>query len=162
MQISKNGPSDLQPSADAALDRESIWDGVYRIIRGTRKNREDILLIDASGQSCSPYDSAVLLANTFFLDDRVDSKNPFHTELRRRTDGSDRPPLTSDILSEMDPPFTGDELKIVLRAFNPKKAPGIDGFTSDICQAAILRNPGLFLAVANKCLRLGYFPGRGR
>ncbi|GBP16355.1 hypothetical protein EVAR_9945_1 [Eumeta japonica] len=33
-----------------------------------------------------------------------------------------------------------------------------DGFTSEVCHAAILRNPGLFLAVANKCLRLGYFP----
>ncbi|GBP05590.1 hypothetical protein EVAR_3068_1 [Eumeta japonica] len=44
------------------------------------------------------------------------------------------------------------------KAFNPKKAPGIDGFTSDICQTAILRDLGLFLAMANKCLQLGYFP----
>ncbi|GBP97791.1 Putative 115 kDa protein in type-1 retrotransposable element R1DM [Eumeta japonica] len=58
----------------------------------------------------------------------------------------------------MDPPFTGAEVKMALKAFNPKKAPGIDGFTSDICQAAILRDLGLFLAMANKCLQLGYFP----
>ncbi|GBP05731.1 hypothetical protein EVAR_91925_1 [Eumeta japonica] len=38
------------------------------------------------------------------------------------------------------------------------EAPGIDGFTSDICQAAIFRDLGLFLAMANKCLELGYFP----
>ncbi|GBP65867.1 Putative 115 kDa protein in type-1 retrotransposable element R1DM [Eumeta japonica] len=47
---------------------------------------------------------------------------------------------------------------MVLKAFNPKKGPGIDGYTSDICQAAILRDLGLFLAMANKYFQLGYFP----
>ncbi|GBP53032.1 hypothetical protein EVAR_43317_1 [Eumeta japonica] len=42
------------------------------------------------------------------------------------------------------------------------EAPGIDGFISDICQAAIFRDLGLFLAMANKCLELGYFPEPGR
>ncbi|GBP65892.1 Putative 115 kDa protein in type-1 retrotransposable element R1DM [Eumeta japonica] len=63
-----------------------------------------------------PDESATLLAETFFPDDRVDTDDPYH--------GS----------------------------------PGIDGFTSDICQAAIFRDLGLFLAMANKCLELGYFP----
>ncbi|GBP92805.1 Putative 115 kDa protein in type-1 retrotransposable element R1DM [Eumeta japonica] len=147
--------------ADAGMwsrNMESVWDGIYRVIRNTGRNREDVLLINDSGQTCSPNESAVLLANTFFPDDRVDTDGPYHTELRRRTDGSIRPPEASDILSEMDPPFTGAEVKMALKAFNPKKAPGIDGFTSDICQAAILRDLGLFLAMANKCLQLGYFP----
>ncbi|GBP68556.1 Probable RNA-directed DNA polymerase from transposon X-element [Eumeta japonica] len=135
----------------------SVWDGIYRVIRNTGRNREDVLLINDSGQTCSPNESAVLLANTFFPDDRVDTDGPYHTELRRRTDGSIRPPEASDILSEMDPPFTGAEVKWPLRHSIPK-APGIDGFTSDICQAAILRDLGLFLAMANKCLQLGYFP----
>ncbi|GBP98439.1 hypothetical protein EVAR_9233_1 [Eumeta japonica] len=34
---------------------------------GTGRNREDVLLINDSGQTCSPNESAVLLANTFFL-----------------------------------------------------------------------------------------------
>ncbi|GBP65853.1 Retrovirus-related Pol polyprotein from type-1 retrotransposable element R1 [Eumeta japonica] len=106
-----------------AQDRESTWDGVYRVIRDTGKNREDVLLINDSGQTCSPNESAVFLMNTFFPDDRVDADDPYHTE-----------------------------------AFNPKKGPGIDGFTSDICQAAILRDLGLFLAMANKYFQLGYFP----
>ncbi|GBP96474.1 hypothetical protein EVAR_48137_1 [Eumeta japonica] len=42
-----------------------------------------------------------------FPDDRVDTDGPYHTELRRRTDGSIRPPEASDILSEMDPPSLG-------------------------------------------------------
>ncbi|CAK1585006.1 unnamed protein product [Parnassius mnemosyne] len=45
-------------------------------------------------------------------------------------------------------------------SFNPKKAPGNDGLTADICAAAIKLNPTLFLAVANKCLELAHFPGK--
>ncbi|GBP26398.1 Putative 115 kDa protein in type-1 retrotransposable element R1DM [Eumeta japonica] len=78
--------------------------------------------------------------------------------MRRRTDRGVCPPEALDILSGMDPSFTGAEVKMALKVFNPKKAPGIDGFTSDICQAAILQDLGLFLAMANKCLQLGYFP----
>ncbi|GBP97792.1 Retrovirus-related Pol polyprotein from type-1 retrotransposable element R1 [Eumeta japonica] len=50
-----------------AQDRESVWDGIYRVIRNTGRNREDVLLINDSGQTCSPNESAVLLANTFFF-----------------------------------------------------------------------------------------------
>ncbi|GBP98469.1 Putative 115 kDa protein in type-1 retrotransposable element R1DM [Eumeta japonica] len=67
------------------------------------------------------------------------------------------PKLRGD-LPGVDPPFTGAEVRFALKAFHPRKAPGIDGFTSDICQAAIFRDLGLFLAMANKCLELGYFP----
>ncbi|GBP98226.1 hypothetical protein EVAR_62932_1 [Eumeta japonica] len=49
------------------------------------------------------------------------------------------------------------EVRFALKAFLPQ-GPGIDGFTSDICQAAIFRDLGLFLAMANKCLELGYSP----
>ncbi|GBP96829.1 Putative 115 kDa protein in type-1 retrotransposable element R1DM [Eumeta japonica] len=142
----------------SAQDGESLWDGIYRVIRETGKNREDILLQTDSGLVLSPNESATLLAETFFPDDRVDTDYPHHAEVRRQTDGDDRPPATSGDLPGVDPPFTGAEVKNALKAFHPRKAPGIDGFTSDICQAAIFRDLGVFLAMANKCLELGYFP----
>ncbi|GBP90792.1 Retrovirus-related Pol polyprotein from type-1 retrotransposable element R1 [Eumeta japonica] len=138
--------------------RESLWDGIYRVIRETGKNREDVLLQTDSGLVLSPNESATLLAETFFPDDQVDTDYSHHAEVRRQTDGDDRPPETSGDLPGVDPPFTGAEVKNALKAFHPRKAPGIDGFTSDICQAAIFRDLGVFLAMANKCLELGYFP----
>ncbi|GBP90781.1 Putative 115 kDa protein in type-1 retrotransposable element R1DM [Eumeta japonica] len=114
----------------SAQDGESLWDGIYRVIRETGKNREDILLQTDSGLVLSPNE--------------------------RQTDGDDRPPATSGICPG-GPTFTGLRLKTP-KAFHPRKAPGIDGFTSDICQAAIFRDLGVFLAMANKCLELGYFP----
>ncbi|GBP83805.1 Putative 115 kDa protein in type-1 retrotransposable element R1DM [Eumeta japonica] len=117
----------------SAQDGESLWDGIYRVIRETGKNREDILLQTDSGLVLSPNESATLLAETFFPDDRVDTDYPHHAEVRRQTDGDDRPPATSGDLPGVDPPFTGAE-------------------------AAIFRDLGVFLAMANKCLELGYFP----
>ncbi|GBP21011.1 hypothetical protein EVAR_11042_1 [Eumeta japonica] len=39
-----------------------------------------------------------------------------------------------------------------------EKAPGPDGLTADICIAAIESEMEVFLAIANKCLELAYFP----
>ncbi|GBP15242.1 UDP-glucuronosyltransferase [Eumeta japonica] len=50
------------------------------------------------------------------------------------------------------PTFYGAKIRNALKKFHPRKAPGIDGFTTDIGQAAIFRDVGLFLAMANKCL----------
>ncbi|GBP11769.1 Putative 115 kDa protein in type-1 retrotransposable element R1DM [Eumeta japonica] len=49
-------------------------------------------------------------------------------------------------------------LKAVLRELNPKKTRGPDGLTANICIAAIENEMEVFLAVANKCLKLAYFP----
>ncbi|GBP39696.1 Putative 115 kDa protein in type-1 retrotransposable element R1DM [Eumeta japonica] len=115
------------------------------------KSREDILLQTASGRVLCPNESAILLAETFFPDD-----DPHHADVRRQTDGDDQPPATLGDLPGVDQPEA--EVRNALKAFHPRKAPGIDGFTSDICQAAIFRDQGVFLAMANKCLELGYFP----
>ncbi|CAH2087895.1 unnamed protein product [Euphydryas editha] len=57
-----------------------------------------------------------------------------------------------------DPFFTSMELKLASRSFNPKKAPGADGFTADICLHAIEHDPDLFLCLLYKCLELHHFP----
>ena len=59
---------------------------------------------------------------------------------------------------QQDPPFTLLELDLATKSFNPKKAPGLDGFTADICSHAITSDPELFLIIANSCLQLHHFP----
>ncbi|GBP24165.1 Putative 115 kDa protein in type-1 retrotransposable element R1DM [Eumeta japonica] len=82
----------------------------------------------------------------------------FILSIRRRTDKGGQSPTAPGHLPEVNPPFIGAEVRNSLKAFHPWKAPDIDGFTSDICQVAIFRNLGLFLAMVNKCFELGYLP----
>ncbi|GBP71822.1 hypothetical protein EVAR_88677_1 [Eumeta japonica] len=117
---------------------------------------QDVLLQTDSGRVLGLDESATLLVETFFSDDRVDTDDLHYTEVRRQTNGDDQPSVTSGDLHGVDPPFTGAEVKNALKAFHPRKALGIDG--SEICQVAIFRDLGLFLTMANKCLELGYFP----
>ncbi|GBP30900.1 hypothetical protein EVAR_28539_1 [Eumeta japonica] len=61
---------DPRGCSDGELEAENgIWDGVYRVIRDTGKNRECILLKDHSGRVCSPDESTVLLTNIYFPND---------------------------------------------------------------------------------------------
>lgn len=134
-------------------DRESMWDGVYRVLRSTAKRYEDQPLI-REGRVLSPEESAEHLAATFFPDDETTEDNGDHHQMR----------LIAALVGEevqgdkQDPPFTETELQIVINSLNPKKAPGSDGFTADICEMVIKQSPKIYLTLVNKCLELSYFP----
>lgn len=134
-------------------DRESMWDGVYRVIRNTAKRLEDQPLM-SGGIVLSPEESTKHLSDTFFPDDTTAGDNNDHTRTRLTAESmGERVPNDTD-----DPPFTEAELVNAINSFNPKKAPGPDGFTADICQVAIGGSPGTFLALINRCLGLAHFP----
>ena len=59
---------------------------------------------------------------------------------------------------EDDLKFTKDEIIERISFMSSKKAPGIDGFTADICERLIKSHSDLMLSIYNKCLSLGYFP----
>ncbi|XP_075990359.1 uncharacterized protein LOC142986010 [Anticarsia gemmatalis] len=137
-------------------EKESMWDGIYRVIRKTARRQDDTLLRNTAGETLSPEDSAELLGKTFYPDDTTNTDSPYHTQLRAITSSNQHRETSHNIPD--DPPFTMAELDTVLSTLNPKKAPGPDGLTADICTAAITCGKELFLAIANKCLSLEYFP----
>nr|XP_037877578.1 uncharacterized protein LOC119631162 [Bombyx mori] len=108
------------------------------------------------GKGCewSPLDpekSAKLLAETFYPEGEEED-NDEHAEIRRRAK------ISEGVHDEYVPSFTVNELKHALKSFNPKKAPGADGLTSDICTHAVDLDQKLFLGLINKCLEHRYFP----
>ncbi|KAJ2939998.1 hypothetical protein O0L34_g14030 [Tuta absoluta] len=134
-------------------DKENLWQGIYRVIGRTVKREEDELL-QQNGITLDAKSSVELLAKTFYPDDLEEDDNPLHRDIRTRASTVNKTP--SD--EQNDPPFTATELCAALDSFNPKKAPGSDGFTSDICSNVIKSDPKFFLAILNKCLDLNYFP----
>ncbi|CAH2208052.1 jg10111, partial [Pararge aegeria aegeria] len=133
--------------------KEGVWDNLYRVIGRTEIRQEDLPLAGNTG-TCGPMESAKLLADTFYPED---SKKDDTVEHRRIRDAAER--VNEGPNEEvMDPPFTMKELQDAAGSFNPKKAPGREGLTPDICLQAIKVDPDAYLALANKCLEIGYFP----
>ncbi|CAF4901386.1 unnamed protein product [Pieris macdunnoughi] len=136
-------------------DKENMWQGIYRVITRTSKRYEDQLLLK-DGEYKSPKESAELLVKTFFPDDDQENDTEEHRRVRETASRVNK----VEHNETHDPPFTLEELNTAACSFNPKKAPGNDGLTADICWHAINASPDIFLAVINKCLEAGYFPNK--
>ena len=65
-------------------DRETAWDGIYRVLRGTQPRQEDQPLI-YNQKPLTPHESAELMARTFFLQDSEDDDNDHHNRVKERT-----------------------------------------------------------------------------
>ncbi|CAK1590822.1 unnamed protein product [Parnassius mnemosyne] len=136
-------------------EQESMWDGVYRVISRTTQRKEDIPLV-RDGKTLGNTESARALAETFYPDDNTQDDDAEHRLKRKIAEVVNEGSLDDS----SDPPFTIEELMWAASSFNLKKAPGNDGLTADICMAAITLDPPMFLALANKCLHLSYFPSK--
>ena len=132
-------------------DKEGLWEGIYRVIGRTCKRHEDVPL-KHDGRFLSLKESTRLLAETFYPEDRESEDNPDHRATRQQAS------LVDGEYDNHDPPFTEQELRVAVESFNPKKAPGADGFTADICARAVSPDPGTFLAITNTCLKTGPLP----
>jgi hypothetical protein len=57
-----------------------------------------------------------------------------------------------------DREFTQDEVRQIIEGFNPRKAPGADGITSEILILVFKSIPKTVTSVYNECLKKGCFP----
>ena len=69
-----------------------------------------------------------------------------------------RTQVTEPLNTPDDVEFTQAEILAVLNGFDPKKAPGEDGFTSEILLRGFRLFPLFFTALYNACLNKGNFP----
>lgn len=142
-------------------EKETVWQRSYRVLKiceGTAAER--LLRPDPDSDTLGPAESAELLAKTFYPWDEQATDNEEQARVRSEVHDIIRA-FGEDQGSQHDcPDFTLEELKVVYSKMNPKKSPGEDGLTSDICQNCFEVAPLVQLGIFNRCLRLGYFPGR--
>ena len=97
-------------------DREGVWEGIFRVIGRTARRQEELTL-RSDGVFLNPSESAALLADTFYPEDRVDQDNADHRRIREAASR-----VNEWVHDEYhDPPFTSLELKTAVAGFNPKK-----------------------------------------
>jgi len=100
--------------------------------------------------------SSILEIMNIMLDhlitDDGEEENEHHKNTRKMIE---EPIYTSD-----DAEFTQGEIKQTIESFNRKKAPGMDGITSDIFLRTFNKFPRIVTAIYNQCLIRGSFPRR--
>ncbi|CAK1589895.1 unnamed protein product [Parnassius mnemosyne] len=136
--------------------KESIWQCTYRILKICSNREEDKLLRNQNGDILTEKESATLLAETFFLKDNTSTDTEEQKDIRTET--KEFIMQLNSQTTEIKRSFTRVEIQQIFKNMEPKKAPGDDGLTSDICQEAYSNNPEVLRTIYNKCLELGYFP----
>lgn len=141
----------------AKQNKESLWDRMYRVLKFSGNHSAEVLLKNNNDEELSGLQSAELLATTFYPLDDISSEETKHKKIRERVDAYLKK-IERDVTKDEPLLFTNEEISQVLKNMNPSKAPGYDGFTSDVCTEVHSTNPMTLRALYNSCMRLGYFP----
>ncbi|CAG5034257.1 unnamed protein product [Parnassius apollo] len=131
--------------------KENVWSLTNRLLKTATPRRPPVTLNRDGTYTTDSQETAKALLDHFYPGDSPDTL-PRHHELR-----SD---MTNSPQSHYDPPFTQEEVLECLRQMNPKKAPGLDNLTSDICLQFATDYPRLLTDILNRCLALQHFPNQ--
>jgi hypothetical protein len=96
------------------------------------------------------------MLDSFVPEDNETNDSAVHKKIRELTK---KPIDTEEYTCK---PFSREEIVSVIKMFNPKKAPGEDGLTSEIIQHVFRSFPSFLTEVYNKCLKEGCFPKNGK
>ena len=132
--------------------KETIWSSVYRVIK--HEFSSDIPVVkDRQGNVMKQEDVLDDIKLRFFPSDNPADDSLYHHQIRMSANdhGASRNRQT-------EPKISMKEVECAFKSMNPKKAPGRDHLTADICYQCFKSLPALFYEIFNKCLELEYFP----
>lgn len=130
--------------------KEDVWSITNRIIKTRPLTQPPSTLRKPDGTyTVDSSDTAQALISSFYPDDTPDITNR-QKEYREL--------MATPLSTPSEPPFTPEEVIDALKQMNPKKAPGADHLTADICLHYTENYPEIITAIMNRCLELQYFP----
>ncbi|CAK1583170.1 unnamed protein product [Parnassius mnemosyne] len=130
--------------------KEDVWSVTNRLLKNSIPTQPpSTLKIAPNKYTTSCEETARIFLQKFYPQDTTDTYSS-QTVTRQTTKF---PPNTND-----DPPFTIDEVLHNLKDMNPRKSPGPDHLTSDICFCFTQTFPELITNIMNRCLALSIFP----
>jgi ribonuclease HI len=129
----------------------TAWSSLYKITKKTNASNIQSTLTTEGVKHSTAKDSAKALMEKFFPYDDPTTDTPIQHYIRHTSDNH-IPGGEDDIQ------FTLTEILSALQNMTPKKAPGHDNLTLDICQNFAKNFPEEILLLYNKCLTLVHFP----
>lgn len=128
------------------------WNKAYKISAGKIRSQCILSTIQKSNGTYTEDMESTLgyMLDYFVPDDSEKSDSDYQREIRKQTV---EPSEEND-----DRIFTGEEIFTVIKNFNPKKAPGEDGISSEILLRVFELFPSFITNIYNECLVRGYFP----
>jgi ribonuclease HI len=135
-----------------ATDKQNPWSFAYKIMSGKLKSTTSLKTIyKLDGEFTQTIEETTnYLMNKFFPTDECNEDNNYHKALRSE--------MLHEINTQEDAEFTKDEILDAIMTFNPNKAPGLDGFNSDIMLQTFTCIPDTFTTIYNLCLKSNEFP----
>jgi ribonuclease HI len=128
------------------------WNEAYKQASGkTRKTVTLTTLQKPDGSTTANIKETMkFMLEQLIPEDDARDDTDHHLRIRRLTE---KPIETTD-----DTEFTQDEVRQTIEGFNPRKAPGPDGITSEILTLILNSVPKTLTAIYNECLKKGCFP----
>ncbi|CAG9572033.1 unnamed protein product [Danaus chrysippus] len=128
--------------------KENVWSLTNRLLRESAPRRPPVTLKVGGRYTTDTAETAKALLDHFYPDDSTD------TDVRHDL----RAHMKEFPETPEDPPFTEGEILEALKGMHPKRAPGLDGLTSDICLQFFRLFPKFMTDIMNRCLSLQHFP----
>lgn len=129
---------------------EDVWTVTNKIIKAKPISQPPATLkLDNGKFTNTTEETAEALLNKFYPDDTPDTSD-YQKSLTTL--------MQQPIHTPPEPPFTETEVIECIKYMNPKKSPGPDNLTSDICYQFTILHPEIMTNIFNRCLELGYFP----
>ena len=136
----------------SSTEGSNPWNAIYKITSGKLRHPTCLTtLLQPDGTFTSDTESTTKHMLDYFVpEDNETNDSDVHKQTRELIK---EPKDTED-----DKPFSQEEIEAVIKKFNPTKAPGEDGLTSEIILHAFRSFPSFLTEVYNKSLQEGCFP----
>jgi ribonuclease HI len=135
-----------------ATSSNNPWNAVYKLASGKTRNTVALTTLKKpdGSKTTNMIDTLTYMAEQLIPEDNPQDDTNYHKNIRRLTE--------QPIETINDRDFSQDEVRQIIEGFNPKKAPGPDGITSDILTLVFKSIPKTVTSIYNECLKRGYFP----
>jgi hypothetical protein len=126
------------------------WNEAYKLASGKTRNTVTLTTLQKPDGSRTENikETMEFMIEQLIPEDKARDDTDHHTSVRRLTE---QPIETTD-----DTDFTQDEVRQTIEGFNPRKAAGPDGITSEILTLIFKSIPKT--SIYNECLKRGCFP----